>query len=63
MTSHSSSVKLVCLNGMKHNFMMLDYASIAAVAAIVREGTFERGAASLGITPSAISQRVRGLEE
>ncbi len=48
---------------MKHNFMMLDYASIAAVAAIAREGTFERGAASLGITPSAISQRVRGLEE
>ncbi|QQV79490.1 LysR family transcriptional regulator ArgP (plasmid) [Sphingomonas aliaeris] len=42
---------------------MLDYASIAAVAAIIREGTFERGAASLGITPSAISQRVRGLEE
>lgn len=48
---------------MKHSFMMLDYASIAAVSAIVREGTFERGAASLGITPSAISQRVRGLEE
>jgi len=48
---------------MKHDFTMLDYASIAAVAAIVREGTFERGAASLGITPSAISQRVRGLEE
>ncbi len=51
------------LNLMKHHFIMLDYASIAAVAAIVREGTFERGAASLGITPSAISQRVRGLEE
>lgn len=48
---------------MKHNFMMLDYASIAAVAAIIREGSFERGAAALGITPSAISQRVRGLEE
>ena len=42
---------------------MLDYPSIAAVAAVVREGTFERGAAALGITPSAISQRVRGLEE
>lgn len=48
---------------MKHSFIMLDYASIAAVAAVIREGTFERGAASLGITPSAISQRVRGLEE
>lgn len=43
--------------------MMLDYSSIAAVAAVIREGSFERGAAALGITPSAISQRVRGLEE
>lgn len=42
---------------------MLDYTSIAAVAAVVREGSFERGAASLGISPSAVSQRVRGLEE
>jgi LysR family transcriptional regulator (chromosome initiation inhibitor) len=42
---------------------MLDYHSIAAVAAVVREGTFERAAATLGITPSAVSQRVRGLEE
>lgn len=63
MASIDCSVKLVWLNPMKHSFIMLDYASIAAVAAIVREGTFERGAASLGITPSAISQRVRGLEE
>ena len=63
MPSRAASVKLVHLNRMKHSFIMLDYASIAAVAAIVREGTFERGAATLGITPSAISQRVRGLEE
>lgn len=42
---------------------MLDYASLAAVAAVVREGTFERAAAALGVTPSAVSQRVRGLEE
>ncbi|MDT9600848.1 LysR family transcriptional regulator [Sphingosinicella rhizophila] len=48
---------------MKHSFIVLDYASIAAVAAIVREGSFERGAALLGITPSALSQRVRGFEE
>lgn len=56
-------MKLVPLHEVKHGFIMLDYASIAAVAAVVREGSFERGAASLGITPSAISQRVRGLEE
>lgn len=42
---------------------MLDYPALGAVAAIVREGSFERAAGALGITPSAISQRVRGLEE
>jgi LysR family transcriptional regulator, chromosome initiation inhibitor len=42
---------------------MLDYAALAALAAIVREGSFDRAAASLGVTPSAISQRIRALEE
>lgn len=42
---------------------MLDYPALAAVAAVVREGSFERAAAALAITPSAVSQRVRGLEE
>ncbi|HEY8576211.1 MAG TPA: LysR family transcriptional regulator ArgP [Devosia sp.] len=42
---------------------MLDYPAIAAVAAVIEEGTFERAAMVLGITPSAVSQRVRGLEE
>lgn len=42
---------------------MIDYPAAAAVAAVVREGSFERAAAALGITPSAVSQRVRGLEE
>lgn len=42
---------------------MLDYASLAAIAAIVREGSFDRAAAVLGVTPSAVSQRVKGLEE
>ncbi|MCF6371365.1 LysR family transcriptional regulator ArgP [Rhizobium halophilum] len=42
---------------------MLDYPALAAVAAVLREGTFERAALSLGITPSAVSQRVRGMEE
>ena len=49
---------------MKQLFIvMLDYASLAAVAAVVREGSFERAAQMLGITPSAVSQRVRGYEE
>ena len=42
---------------------MLDYASLAAVATIVREGGFERAARTLNVTPSAISQRVKQLEE
>jgi LysR family transcriptional regulator, chromosome initiation inhibitor len=42
---------------------MLDYPSLAAVGAVIREGTFERAAAALGMTPSAVSQRVKGLEE
>ena len=48
---------------MKQCFIMLDYPSLAAVAAVVREGSFEKAAALLKITPSAVSQRVRGFEE
>lgn len=42
---------------------MLDYPALATVAAVVREGSFERAAERLGITPSAVSQRVKALEE
>ncbi|RZT39367.1 LysR family transcriptional regulator ArgP [Cupriavidus agavae] len=42
---------------------MLDYAALSALAAVVREGSFERAARSLSVTPSAISQRIRALEE
>ena len=42
---------------------MLDYASLSALAAVVREGSFERAARSLHVTPSAVSQRIRLLEE
>lgn len=42
---------------------MLDYASLDAVAAVAREGSFDKAAAVLGVTPSAVSQRVKGLEE
>jgi LysR family transcriptional regulator (chromosome initiation inhibitor) len=42
---------------------MLDYASLAAVAAVVQEGSFERAARLLNVTPSAISQRIKLLEE
>lgn len=42
---------------------MLDYSALSALAAVVREGSFERAAGALHVTPSAISQRVRLLEE
>src|SRR5262249_25793302 len=42
---------------------MLDYAALSAVAAVVREGSFERAARALNVTPSAVSQRVKALED
>jgi LysR family transcriptional regulator (chromosome initiation inhibitor) len=42
---------------------MFDYAGLAALAAVVRHGSFERAAGILGVTPSAVSQRVKALEE
>ncbi|CAN7317849.1 LysR family transcriptional regulator ArgP [Rhizobacter sp. LjRoot28] len=42
---------------------MLDYASLAAVSQVVRDGSFERAARSLNVTASAVSQRVKLLED
>jgi LysR family transcriptional regulator (chromosome initiation inhibitor) len=42
---------------------MLDYAALSALAAVIREGSFERAAQALFVTPSAVSQRIRALEE
>jgi LysR family transcriptional regulator (chromosome initiation inhibitor) len=42
---------------------MLDYSALSALAAVIREGSFERAASALHVTPSAISQRIRLLEE
>lgn len=42
---------------------MIDSALLAAVAAVVREGSFERAARVLHVTPSAVSQRVKLIEE
>ena len=42
---------------------MLDYAGLEALSAVVREGSFERAAHKLHITPSAVSQRIKLLEE
>lgn len=42
---------------------MLDYPLIAALAAVIREGSFEKAARSLHLSPSAVSQRVKLLEQ
>ena len=42
---------------------MFDHAQIRALAAVLRSGSFEAAAAELYLTPSAISQRIRALEE
>jgi LysR family transcriptional regulator (chromosome initiation inhibitor) len=42
---------------------MIDYRAARAVAMVVRSGSFEGAARLLGVTPSAVSQRVRLLEE
>ena len=43
--------------------MAIDHSQLQALAAIVREGSFERAALALHVTPSAISQRIRALED
>lgn len=43
--------------------MQFDYPLLEALAAVVREGTFEAAARSLNITQSAVSQRLKLLEE
>ncbi|MCW1917218.1 LysR family transcriptional regulator ArgP [Rhodobacter sp. KR11] len=42
---------------------MFDPAQLAALAAVHRRGAFDLAAADLGLTPSAISQRIKALEE
>ena len=43
--------------------MQLDSRQLAAFAAVLREGSFEAAAHALHVTPSAVSQRIKALEE
>lgn len=43
--------------------MDLDYDAIAVLSAVIRTGSFEAAARELNVTQSAVSQRVRALEE
>ena len=42
---------------------MIDYSGLEAVFAVIEEGSFDRAAGRLNVTPSAISHRVKGLED
>jgi LysR family transcriptional regulator (chromosome initiation inhibitor) len=42
---------------------MIDYASLRAVAAVAETGSFEKAARLLNVTPSAVSQRVKQMED
>lgn len=42
---------------------LLDYRGLAALAAVIEEGSFERAAAALAISQPAVSHRLRTLEE
>jgi LysR family transcriptional regulator, chromosome initiation inhibitor len=43
--------------------MRLDPVALATLSAVVHEGTFERAATRLHVTPSAVSQRIKALEQ
>jgi LysR family transcriptional regulator, chromosome initiation inhibitor len=43
--------------------MQIDSRQLAAFAAVLRAGSFEAAARALHVTPSAVSQRIKGLEE
>ena len=43
--------------------MQFDAPQLAALAAVLRRGSFETAAGDLGVTPSAVSQRIKALEE
>jgi LysR family transcriptional regulator (chromosome initiation inhibitor) len=43
--------------------MRIDSRQLQAFAAVLREGSFDAAARALHLTPSAVSQRVKGLEE
>jgi LysR family transcriptional regulator (chromosome initiation inhibitor) len=45
------------------DILMLNAKSLAAFASVLRHGSFEDAAHELSVTPSAISQRIKGLED
>lgn len=44
-------------------YLMYDYSQLEALCAVIRTGSFDAAATQLGVTQSAISQRIKLLEE
>lgn len=42
---------------------MIDYSALRVLLAVVQSGSFEKAASTLNVTPSAVSQRIKQLEE
>lgn len=42
---------------------MIDSAALATLSAVLHSGSFDRASARLGLTPSAVSQRIKALED
>ncbi|KQQ34803.1 LysR family transcriptional regulator [Rhizobium sp. Leaf306] len=42
---------------------MIDYSALRVLLAVVQSGSFEKAAAVMNVTPSAVSQRIKQLEE
>jgi LysR family transcriptional regulator (chromosome initiation inhibitor) len=47
----------------EEKLMRFDPAQLAALSAVLRCGAFDQAAAELNVTPSAVSQRIKALEE
>jgi len=47
----------------RYGIMDFDYESLTVLSAVVRTGSFETAAKSLNVTQSAVSQRIKNLEE
>jgi len=56
-------IRIIKLNNFSLGILMIDCSALRAVAMVVQTGSFEKAARALNVTPSAISQRVKHLEE
>ena len=67
LTASRYAVQRIILQHLKRSFIYhrsvdLPLDLLRTLAAVVDAGTLERAAAQLGVTPSAVSQRIRALE-